>query len=183
MADEKIIQPAWAPPRQWRLIAVLLAGICLLLALGYYWFLRADYTVLYTGLRPADASAIVTQLDAKGLSHRLRDGGTTILVPADQVDTGRLAIAGSDVGAKGAVGFELFNKSDMGLTDFAQKINYQRALQGELARTIMTMDAVETARVHLAIPERSLFRTNRSDPKAAVEVVAKIGQTLTTERV
>jgi flagellar M-ring protein FliF len=183
MADDKPVAPAWALPSQWRLIAVLLAGICLALALGYYWFLRADYTVLYTGLRPADASAIVTQLDAKGLSHRLRDGGTTILVPADQVDTGRLAIAGSDVGAKGVVGFELFNKSDMGLTDFAQKINYQRALQGELARTIMTMEVVETARVHLAIPERSLFRTNRSEPKAAVEVVAKLGQTLTAERV
>ena len=183
MADDKTVAPSWALPSQWRLIAVLLGGICLALGLGYYWFLRADYTVLYTGLRPADASAIVTQLDAKGLSHRLRDGGTTILVPADQVDTGRLAIAGSDVGAKGAVGFELFNKSDMGLTDFAQKINYQRALQGELARTIMTMDAVETARVHLAIPERSLFRTNRSEPKAAVEVVAKLGQTLTAERV
>jgi flagellar M-ring protein FliF len=183
MADDKTVAPAWALPSQWRLIAVLLGGICLALALGYYWFLRADYTVLYTGLRPADASAIVTQLDAKGLSHRLRDGGTTILVPSDQVDTGLLAIAGSDVGAKGAVGFELFNKSDMGLTDFAQKINYQRALQGELARTIMTMDAVETARVHLAIPERSLFRTNRSEPKAAVEVVTKLGQTLTAERV
>jgi flagellar M-ring protein FliF len=183
VADDKTVAPSWALPSQWRLIAVLLGGICLALALGYYWFLRADYTVLYTGLRPADASAIVAQLDAKGLSHRLRDGGTTILVPADQMDTGRLAIAGSDVGAKGAVGFELFNKSDMGLTDFAQKINYQRALQGELARTIMTMDAVETARVHLAIPERSLFRTNRSEPKAAVEVVAKLGQTLTAERV
>lgn len=183
MADDKTVAPSWAPPSQWRLIAVLLGGICLALALGYYWFLRADYTVLYTGLRPADASAIVTQLDAKGLSHRLRDGGTTILVPSDQVDTGRLAIAGSDVGAKGAVGFELFNKSDMGLTDFAQKINYQRALQGELARTIMTMDAVETARVHLAIPERSLFRANRAEPKAAVEVVAKLGQALTADRV
>jgi len=183
MADDKTVAPSWALPSQWRLIAVLLGGICLALGLGYYWFLRADYTVLYTGLRPADASAIVTQLDAKGLSHRLRDGGTTILVPADQVDTGRLAIAGSDVGAKGAVGFELFNKSDMGLTDFAQKINYQRALQGELARTIMTMDSVESARVHLAIPERSLFRTNRSEPKAAVEVVTKLGQTLATERV
>jgi flagellar M-ring protein FliF len=183
MADDKTAAPSWAPPVQWRLIAALLVGVCVVLALGYYWFLRADYTVLYTGLRPADASAIVTQLDAKGLSHRLRDGGTTILVPADQVDTGRLAIAGSEVGAKGAVGFELFNKSDMGLTDFAQKINYQRALQGELARTIMTMDAIETARVHLAIPERSLFRTNRSEPKAAVEVVAKLGQTLSAERV
>ncbi len=183
MAEDQNAAPGWRLSGQWRLGAGLFVGICLALALGYYWFLQTDYTVLYTGLRPSDAAAIVTQLDAKGISHRLRDGGTTILVPSDQADTGHLAIAGSDIGSKGAVGFELFNKSDMGLTDFAQKINYQRALQGELARTIMTMDAVETARVHLAIPERSLFRPNRSDPKAAVEVVVKPGQSLAADRV
>lgn len=161
----------------------MFAAICATLVLAYYLFLRTDYTVLYTGLKVTDASAIVAQLDAKGISHRLRDDGTTILVPTDQADTVRLVIAGSDIPMKGAVGFELFNKSDMGLTDFAQKINYQRALQGELARTIMSMDGIESARVHLAIPEHSLYRGDRTTPKAAVEVVAKLGHVLTSDRV
>ncbi|MEN2790530.1 flagellar basal-body MS-ring/collar protein FliF [Sphingomonas oligophenolica] len=169
--------------RQRQLFLGIFAVVCLILAAGYYLFLRADYAVLYTDLKPADASAIVAQLDAKGVSHRLRDNGTTILVPTDQADTVRLAVAGSDIPMKGAVGFELFNKSDMGLTDFAQKINYQRALQGELARTIMMMDGIESARIHLALPERSLFRGNRAVPKAAVEVIAKPGRSLTPDRV
>lgn len=168
---------------QRRVFIAVFAIVCAALVLGYYLFLRTDYAVLYTGLKPSDASAIVTELDAKGISHRLRDDGTTILVPTDQTDTVRLAVAGSDIPMKGAVGFELFNKSDMGLTDFAQKINYQRALQGELARTIMSMDGIESARVHLAIPERSLYRGDRATPKAAVEVVAKIGRPLTPDRV
>ncbi|MEO7688277.1 MAG: flagellar basal-body MS-ring/collar protein FliF [Sphingomonas sp.] len=169
--------------RQRQLFLGIFVVLCLILAAGYYLFLRTDYVVLYTDLKPADASAIVAQLDAKGVSHRLSDNGTTILVPTDQADNVRLAVAGSDIPMKGAVGFELFNKSDMGLTDFAQKINYQRALQGELARTIMMMDGVESARIHLALPERSLFRGNRAVPKAAVEVIAKLGRTLTPDRI
>ncbi|MEO8374667.1 MAG: flagellar basal-body MS-ring/collar protein FliF [Sphingomonas bacterium] len=169
--------------RQRQLFLGIFVVLFLILAAGYYLFLRTDYAILYTDLKPADASAIVAQLDAKGVSHRLRDNGTTILVPTDQADNVRLAVAGSDIPMKGAVGFELFNKSDMGLTDFAQKINYQRALQGELARTIMMMDGVESARIHLALPERSLFRGNRAVPKAAVEVIAKLGRTLTPDRI
>lgn len=168
---------------QRRIFVAVFVVICVMLALAYYLFLRTDYAAVYTGLKPADASAIVAQLDAKGISHRLRDDGTTILVPTDQADTVRLAVAGSDIAMKGAVGFELFNKSDMGLTDFAQKINYQRALQGELARTIMSMDGIDSARVHLAIPEHSLYRADRTTPKAAVEVVAKFGRMLTADRV
>jgi flagellar M-ring protein FliF len=168
---------------QRRLFALVFAVLCLALAAGYYLFLRTDYAVLYTDLKPADASAIVAELDAKGTSHRLAANGTTILVPTDQADTVRLAVAGSDIPLKGSVGFELFNKSDMGLTDFAQKINYQRAIQGELSRTIMMMDAIESARVHLAIPERSLFRGNKSIAKAAVEVISKPGRPLTPDRV
>lgn len=168
---------------QRRTVAMLFAVLCVALIAGYYLFLRTDYAVLYTDMKPAEASAIVTELDAKGIPHRLADGGTTILVPTTQTDNVRLAVAGSDIPMKGSVGFELFNKSDMGLTDFAQKINYQRALQGELARTIMMMDGIESARIHLAIPERSLFRGNRSTPKAAVEVLAKVGRPLTPERI
>lgn len=182
MTTETVPSTAF-PGGQRRLLVTAFAIVCVALIVGYYLFLRTDYAVLYTDIKPADASAIVAQLDAKGISHRLRDNGTTILVPADQADNVRVAVAGSDIPMKGAVGFELFNKSDMGLTDFAQKINYQRALQGEIARTIMMMDGVETARVHLAIPERALFRGDRSTPKAAVEVIAKLGHTFRPDQV
>jgi flagellar M-ring protein FliF len=161
----------------------IFAVVIAILALGYFLFVRADYVVLAQGMRPADASAIVAELDKGGKAYRLSDGGTTILVPAGEADATRVAIAGSDVAARGQIGFELFNKSDMGLTNFAQKINYQRALQGELVRTISQMDGVESARVHLALPERALFRGDRVEPKAAVTVTMKPTQIADAARV
>ena len=162
---------------------VLFGCIVAILALSYYFFLRTQYVPLYSELRPADASAIVAELDRRGIVYRLGDGGTTILVADGESDAVRLAIAGSELPLNGLVGFELFNESDLGLTDFSQKINYQRALQGELARTIMMMDGVENARVHLAIPERNLFRGNRSETRAAVTVVPRRGRSLDEARV
>jgi flagellar M-ring protein FliF len=179
---ENTIVPG-ASARQIRLFALVFAALFALLALGYYYFLRTEYAVLYSGLRPADASAIVAELDSKGVAYELKDKGATILVPKDESDSVRLAIAGSDAPMKGSAGFELFNKSDMGLTDFAQKINYQRALQGELARTIMMMDGIENARVHLTIPERTLFRGSRSEPKAAVTLTLQRGKVVDAARV
>lgn len=169
--------------RQIRLVVILFAAVVAVLGAGYYFFLRTDYSVLFADLRPAEASAIVAELDTRAVPYVLRDGGATILVPAEEAAAARLAIAGSDVPLRGMVGFELFNESDMGLTDFAQKVNYQRALQGELARTIMTMEGVESARVHLAIPERALFRAARSAPKASVTVIPRRGRTLEEGRV
>jgi flagellar M-ring protein FliF len=175
-----------APPSRrltTRLTIIVFVVLFGLLALGYFMFLRPGYVAVFSQMRPAEASAIVAQLEAKKIPYRLSDGGTTILVPDDQADTARLAIGGSDVPIKGGVGFELFNKSDMGLTDFAQRINYQRALQGELERSIMMIDEVDTARVHLALPERTIFRSERSSAKAAVELVAKPGKVFDEPRV
>lgn len=172
-----------ARPNQLRPALAVFALLTALLGAGYFFFLRTDYAVLYSGLREADASAIVAELDRRGVAYRLGDGGTTILVASDSTASTRLAIAGSDVPTKGAVGFELFNESDMGLTDFAQRINYQRALQGELARTIMMMTGVEAARVHLALPERSLFRNARAEPRAAVTVSPRGGGAVDADRV
>ena len=166
-----------------RLILTVFAALTAALAAGYFFFLRTDYAVLYSGVREADAAAIVAELDRSGVGYRLADGGTTILVPEGSADSVRLAIAGSEVPSRGAVGFELFNESDMGLTDFAQRINYQRALQGELARTIMMMSGIESARVHLALPERSLFRGARAEPRAAVTVTPTVGRAVDGARV
>lgn len=161
--------------RQWLLIATLFVLACGLLGLGYFWFVRTDYAVLAARVRPEQAAAMVEQLKKDNVSYELKDGGTTILVPAGKADSERIEMAGDDLPLKGTVGFELFNQSDMGLTDFAQKVNYQRALQGEIARTIMSMDGIAYARVHLALPERSLFRTSASEPRAAVTVTPQPG--------
>lgn len=161
--------------------AVLLSLVIAVLI--YLAFFRVQYDVLFSDLRPADASAIVTELETRNIPFELTNGETTILVPEDQVSTTRIAIAGSDLPIKGVVGFELFNESDLGLTEFAQKINYQRALQGELARTIMNLDGIESARVHLAIPERAIFRDERATPKAAVTIHTKPGSTVTSASV
>lgn len=156
--------------RQIFLFSAIFAGIVALLCVLYFLFLRADYVPLFEDMREDDASAIVTELDKQGIAYQLQNDGQDILVAEADVGTARLGLAGSGIAPGGIVGFELFNESDMGLTEFAQKINYQRALQGELARTIMMMEGVEFARVHLALPERSIFRNAQSQPTAAVTV-------------
>lgn len=171
------------PSRQIVGLAVVAAIIFGLLAAGYFFFLRTPYDVLFTKLRPMDAATIVAELDRKKLPYHLADGGSTILVPRNIVDSTRLAVMSQDLPLKGTVGFELFNKSDMGLTEFAQRINYQRALQGELARTIMTMDTVDTARVHLSLAEPSIFREDRRAPKASITLVPRQGANLSPETV
>lgn len=152
-------------------------------ALVYFAWLRPDYRTLFNELRADDAATIVAELEKQGVPHRLGEGGASILVREDRLDAARISIAGADLQLKGDVGFELFNESDMGLTEFAQKINYLRALQGELARTIMATDGIDRARVHLAIPERALFRATPVRPTAAVTLHPKPGIRLEPARV
>jgi flagellar M-ring protein FliF len=165
-----------------RLVALSLTVLALLFAL-YWLFLRADYVPVFEGLSEADAAAVVAELEAQKLPHRLANGGTTILVDRTQADEARLRIASSELPLRGQIGFELFNESDMGLTEFAQKINYQRALQGEIARTIMLLDGIDNARVHLALPERTLFRGAQARPTAAVTLVLQPGHVITATRI
>lgn len=171
------------PGRQILAAGLVLAVLSVLLFGGYFFLLRQPYDVLFTNLRTMDAATIVAELDKKKVSYRLKDHGTTILVPANQVDATRLNVMSEDLPLKGAVGFELFNKSDMGLTEFAQRINYQRALQGELARTIMTTDSVDSARIHLSIAEPTIFRDDRRPSKASVTLIPRRGMTLSGETV
>jgi flagellar M-ring protein FliF len=169
-------RPVWVLPLM-ACIGVTIVGA------GYFAFGKTSYAVLFSDLRAADAAAIVEQLKKEGVTYRLSQGGATILVPETKRDVAQLAIAGSGLSLNGIDGFELFNNSDMGLTDFAQKIKYQRALQGELARTIMMMEGVKEARVHLAIPERSVFRGEQLKGKAAVSVIWRAPQYETNSQV
>jgi flagellar M-ring protein FliF len=166
------------PPRQLALIAMTGAALCALLAIVYFAWLRTGYEVLYRDLREADAATIVAELDRTKTDYRLSNGGQTILVPEGDVDATRLHVAGQDLPLQGTVGFELFNNSSIGLTEFAQRINLQRALQGELVRTITSMEGVESARVHLSLGEKSIFRGERQPPRASVAVRTKAGRHL-----
>lgn len=173
-----------ASPERQILLAVAVAIVIggLLVAAYFAWF-RTRYEVLFSNLRNADAATILADLDKKKIPYRLKDDGATILVPSDSVTKTRVDIISGDLPLKGTVGFELFNKSDMGLTEFAQKINYQRALQGELARTIMSMESVEEARVHLTLTEQTIFREDRRPAKASVSVMARSGRTLSAQTI
>lgn len=167
------LEPPDAKPllRQWRVIAAVFAAFAMLLAGVYFFVLRQDYAILYRGLRPAESATLVAALEQQGVHYRLSDDGAQISAPSSQLDSIRSEMNASNAAAGGVEGFELFDTSDMGLTDFAQKIRYQRALQGELTRTIMMMDGVVEARVHIAMPERALFRSERHNAEAAVTLV------------
>ena len=148
-----------------------------------YWTLRPNYQILFANLEPQDGQAMIAELDRLKVPYRLIDDGKTILVPEEQVYKTRLQLLGKGVSLKGTVGFEIFNESDFGMTDFAQKINYQRALQGEIERTIMGLEEVQSARVHLVMPETGLLKKEGNTAKASVSVATKSGNAISAEQV
>src|SRR5580692_5596879 len=126
-------------------------------------------SILYSGLESRDAAAVTAKLDGMAVKYDVKDGGT-ILVPADQVTKLRMSLAQDNLPAAG-VGYEIFDKSDaFGTTAFVQNINQLRALEGELARSIQTIEGIESARVHLVIPERQVFSRDDQTPSASVVV-------------
>ena len=124
-------------------------------------------TILFSGLESRDAAAVTTKLDGMAVKYDVKDGGT-ILVPADQVTKLRMALAQDNLPAAG-VGYEIFDKSDaFGTTAFVQNINHQRALEGELSRSMQTIEGIQSARVHLVIPERQIFSRDDQQPSGSV---------------
>ena len=146
------------------------------------WLLRANEQVLFSGLSPQDASVMMAELDRMKVPYRLADEGATILTEGDVVHKTRLKLMGKELPLHGGVGFELFNAGDFGMTEFAQKVNYQRALQGELTRTILSISDVKSARIHIALAEDGLFKRADNKPKASVTIALKDGHTLTPEQ-
>ena len=127
-----------------------------------------SYKVLLTGLTPADAQAMAAQLDVKNIKHQVDAAGTTLSVAADQLDAARLEVASEGIPHSGRLGFEIFDKTSWGETEFDEKVNYQRALEGELERTIQGLRDVESARVHLVLPADSVFIDRQRAAKASV---------------
>src|SRR5574337_138738 len=164
---------------------VLLVGGGALAALLWIAFStnRPDMATLFSQLNPSDAGAIVEELKNSKVSYRVVDGGTRILVPSGVVHETRLHLATRGLPQGGGVGFEIFDRTTLGTTDFVQRLNYQRALQGELARTIGQLKEVTAARVHLALPQPSVFTEQEKPATASVVLNLRPGARLTPEQV
>lgn len=157
----------WPLSRQFSLLAVTMISI------GLFAFIitqarTADYQLLYGNLTETDAAAMVQLLKAQNIPYQLTNNGRNIHVPVKNVYETRLSLASSGLPQGSGVGFEIFDKQSFALTDFVQKVNYARALQGELARTIASLGPVESARVHLALPEKRLFKDQQKQATASV---------------
>jgi flagellar M-ring protein FliF len=181
-ADERGFFAGWSTRRKLSLGLGLVAILAVVLVLAW-WVQRAPKAVLFSDLSDRDTAVVAAELDKLKHPYSLSEDGRAILVSADSVHRTRLALMGKQLPLHGAVGFELFNNADFGVSDFVQKVNYQRALQGELTRTILAMDEVQDARVHLALPDQTLFRKDAAKAKASVTVSLKSGQSLRTDQV
>lgn len=152
--------------------------VALLGSVGFvlYQVNKPDYALLYGNVPDQEMASIVDHLKQAKIPYRIEDN--RILVPRHQLYEARLSLAKAGIPKSSGVGFEIFDEQKLGSTEFVQKINYQRALQGELARTISQLDKIEDARVHLVIPEEALFVRDEKPPSAAVVVKLKRGQQL-----
>jgi len=154
------------------------AGVLLVVGVGAL-FVKltqtADFKTLYSGLSPQDSQAVVQRLSARNIPYELSADGTSVRVPADQLDKTRLDLAAEGMPQSGRLGFELFDKPNWAGSDFSEQVNYQRALEGELERTIQTLGSVESVRVHLVLPHESLFSDRERVAKAAVVMKLRSG--------
>ncbi|MDQ8033153.1 MAG: flagellar basal-body MS-ring/collar protein FliF [Bordetella sp.] len=160
-------------------VLVVLLGTA---AVGW-WLMRTEYQVLFSDLKPQDAQAMTAELERLKVPYKLGDAGSAILVDAHAVHATRIKLLGRDVPLHGSVGLELFNNTDFGMTEFAQKVNFQRALQGELTRTIKSLIEINDVRVLLAMPEQGLFKQATAKPKASITLSLKPGRTLRGEQI
>jgi flagellar M-ring protein FliF len=159
---------------------LLIAGI---VGVASWWIMHPPYGVLFRDLRESDAAEITATLDQMQVPYHIADEGKTIMVPDAQVYETRMKLVSQGVPKGGSVGFELFKDSDYGVTEFAQKVNFQRALQGELERTISALDEVASARVHLTIRRSDLFAPDQDPSKASVTLSLRPGKHLDAREV
>lgn len=157
-------------------LAVVLGGIIYILASSG----SADSgkSILYTKLEQSEASKVVDYLKENNIEYELKDNGETIAIDKSQLYETRLALAKEGIPQTGMVGYEIFDKTNLGMSEFVQKVNYRRALEGEIARTIGAMDEVEKVRVHLVIPENALFEKDQKQPTASIILRLKSGRSI-----
>ncbi|MFT5726640.1 MAG: flagellar M-ring protein FliF [Desulforhopalus sp.] len=172
----------------WPLTRKLATGAVLVISIALFALLiiqarTADQQLLYANLAMNDASEVVTWLKNQKIDYTLKNGGKDIWIPANQIYQIRLDLAANGMPTGGGVGFEIFDKQSFALTDYVQKVNYTRALQGELSRTITSLAPVESTRVHLALPEKRLFKNQQKSGTASVIVTLVPGKHLDQQQV
>jgi len=163
----------------------------LILAVGFMagfvflmnWAGNPEFHPLYTNLDANDAGVILNQLKDQKIPYRLSANGSTILIPREKIYEIRMELASEGLPQGGSIGFELFDNTKLGMTEFAQNVNYQRALQGELVRTINGFEEVDSCRVHIVMPEKSLFLKDEEAASASVVVKLRHGKWLTQQQV
>jgi flagellar M-ring protein FliF len=145
------------------------------------WNRERDFRTLYANLPAEDAGEVMAKLKADGVEYRVDDNGTGIRIPSSKVAEMRLKMASAGLPKTGRIGFELFDKSNFGLTEFAEQVNYRRAIEGELERSIMALTEIERARVHISLPKDSVFLESKQEAKASVVVSLRTGAKLSAQ--
>ncbi len=156
------------PLGQRLILIVAAAASAAVIAVTVLWAQKPDYEPLFGGLSVQDAGSIVDRLRDAGVQYTVSEGGTTVMVPSTRVHELRMSMAEEGLPSGGGVGFEIFDRTDYGTTNYVQKVNYRRALEGELSRTISSLDQVVSARVHLVLPEKRLFAKDQEAARASV---------------
>lgn len=170
----------WAtmPPRSRLLLGAGIAALVAVLVALALWGRQGDWRVLYANLSDKDGGAIIAQLSQMGVPYKHAEGGSAILVPADRVHDARLKLASAGLPKGGIVGFELMDNARFGQTQFQERLTFQRGLEGELTRSIDALSAVQSARVHLALPNQNGFFREQQKPSASVLLTLHPGRTL-----
>ena len=165
---------------------ILVAGVAAVIAVMavfWLWSQQPDYRVLFSNYSDKDGGAIVAALEKMNVPYKFSDSGTAILVPAAQVHEARLKLASDGLPKGGNIGFELLENQKFGVSQFVEQVNFQRALEGELERSIQAIGAVEVARIHLAIPKASVFVRDQQKPTASVLLNLRPGRSLDAQQV
>lgn len=179
------VRQRWeALPHRTRLL--VLFGVAAAVCVGVVVYLsnhEGSYETLFAGLSPEDTAAVTERLTSMGIPHELGEGGTSVLVPSDQVHDARLTLASEGLPSGGALGFELFDEQRFGESEFSERVKYHRALEGELSRTISHLAGVDSARVHLVLPRRALFNSDEQSASASVALRLNPGWQMREDRV
>ncbi len=166
---------------------IMLGGVIILtlviLVFALFIFNEPNYSVLFTNLSQEDAGKAIEYLQSEKIPYKVDEADQTIRVPKEKVYEARLALAGKGVPSSGVIGYEIFDKNTMGMSDFMQKLNFKRALEGELSRTIMQQAGVEAARVHIVFPAKSVFKDEQKEPTSSVVLKLSGGAGLSQQNI
>ena len=160
------------------LLMVAVAAVIALVVASSTWLKQADYRILFSNIAERDGGAIIAALDQMNIPYKFNESGGAILIPSNKVHEVRLRLASQGLPKGGGVGFELMENQKFGISQFAEQVNYQRGLEGELSRTIQSIGAVQAARVHLAIPKPTVFVREELKPSASVLLNLYAGRSL-----